>query len=109
MAIGINRIVMMSGLPAAAPGDSFANWFIVSWPPEVTPALQWQWDAVAIPYWRELVQYGRNLGVDRICVELHGHQLVYNTETMLKLRDAVGETVGANFDPSHMMWKGHLH
>jgi len=104
--LGINRIVMMSGLPAAAPGDSFANWIIVSWPPEVTPALQWQWDEVAIPYWRELVQYGRNLGVDRICIELHGHQLVYNTETMLKLRNAVGETVGANFDPSHMMWMG---
>lgn len=104
--LGINRIVMMSGLPGAAPGDSFANWFIVAWPPEVTPALEWQWNEVAIPYWRELVQYGHNLGVDRICVELHGHQLVYNTETMLKLRDAVGETVGANFDPSHMMWMG---
>ncbi len=102
----VNRVVMMSGLPAAAPGDSFPNWFIVAWPPETTKALQWQWEEVAIPYWRELVQYGRNWGVDRICVELHGQQLVYNTETMLKLRDAVGETVGANFDPSHMMWMG---
>ncbi|MFN8492922.1 MAG: sugar phosphate isomerase/epimerase [Caldilineaceae bacterium] len=104
--LGIHRIVMMSGLPAAAPGDSFPNWFIVAWPPETTQALQWQWEEVAIPYWRALVQFGRNLGVDRICVELHGQQLVYNTETMLKLRDAVGETVGANFDPSHMMWMG---
>ena len=101
----INRVVMMSGLPAA-PGDSHPNWITVAWPPEVTKILNWQWNEVAIPYWRELAKYGSNLGVDRICIELHGQQLVYNTETVLKLRDAVGETVGANFDPSHMMWMG---
>jgi len=101
----INRVVMMSGLPAA-PGDSHPNWITVTWPPEVTQILNWQWDEVAIPYWRELVKFGSNLGIDRICVELHGQQLVYNTETLLKLREAIGETVGANFDPSHMMWMG---
>lgn len=74
--------------------------------PEASQLLNWQWDEVAIPYWRDLAAYGRNLGIDRICIELHGHQLVYNTETLLKLREAVGETVGANFDPSHMMWMG---
>jgi len=31
---------------------------------------------------------------------------VYNTETLLKLRDAVGEMVGVNFDPSHALWMG---
>ena len=52
----------------------------------MTQILNWQWDAVAIPYWRELVHYGSNLGIDRICIELHGQQLAYNTETLLKLR-----------------------
>ncbi|MCB0212727.1 MAG: sugar phosphate isomerase/epimerase [Anaerolineae bacterium] len=101
--MGINRVVMMSGLPAG-PGDTHPNWIIVAWPPEASQLLNWQWDEVAIPYWRDLAAYGRNLGIDRICIELHGHQLVYNTETLLKLREAVGETIGANFDPSHMMW-----
>ncbi|MEZ4867149.1 MAG: sugar phosphate isomerase/epimerase [Caldilineaceae bacterium] len=103
--LGIHRIVMMSGLPAA-PGDNHPNWITVAWPPEVTKILHWQWEEVAIPYWRALVQYASNLGIDRIAVELHGQQLVYNTETILKLRAAVGEAVGANFDPSHMMWMG---
>ena len=103
--MGINRVVMMSGLPAG-PGDTHPNWIIVAWPPEASKLLTWQWEEVAIPYWRELAEYGRNLGVERICIELHGHQLVYNTETLLKLREAVGETIGANFDPSHMMWMG---
>lgn len=103
--LGIDRVVTMSGLPAA-PGDSHPNWITVAWPPEVTKLLQWQWEEVAIPYWRELTAYARNLGVTRICIEPHGHQLVYNVETLLQLRDAVGETVGANFDPSHLMWMG---
>jgi sugar phosphate isomerase/epimerase len=101
----INRVVMMSGLPAG-PGDAHPNWIIVAWPPEATKLLNWQWAEVALPYWRDLVKYSRNLGVERICIELHGHQLVYNTETLLRLREAVGETIGANFDPSHMMWMG---
>ncbi|MEG1269404.1 MAG: sugar phosphate isomerase/epimerase, partial [Oscillospiraceae bacterium] len=31
---------------------------------------------------------------------------VYNTETMLRLREQAGEVVGANFDPSHLFWQG---
>jgi sugar phosphate isomerase/epimerase len=37
---------------------------------------------------------------------LHGHQNVYSVGTFFRLRDAVGETVGVNFDPSHLIWMG---
>jgi sugar phosphate isomerase/epimerase len=37
---------------------------------------------------------------------LHGHQNVYNVATLHRLRDAVGDVVGANLDPSHLMWMG---
>jgi sugar phosphate isomerase/epimerase len=103
--LDIRRIVMMSGLPGG-PGDQNANWVTTAWPPEVHEILRYQWDEVAIPYWRELVKYARENGIEKICVEQHGHQLVYNTETLLKLRDAVGEIVGVNFDPSHALWMG---
>ncbi|MEE9195401.1 MAG: sugar phosphate isomerase/epimerase [Alphaproteobacteria bacterium] len=103
--LGIDRIVMMSGLPGG-PGDRNPNWITTAWPPEATEILKWQWDEVAIPYWRELAGFGRDLGIARIAIEIHGGQLVYNTSSMLKLRDAAGETVGANLDPSHMMWMG---
>ena len=96
---------MMSGCPGA-PGDSHANWITTEWPPEVRDVLRWQWDDVLIPYWRDLVAYAREQGVDRLCLELHGHQNVYNVATLKRLRDAVGETVGANLDPSHLMWMG---
>ncbi len=103
--LGIQRIVMMSGLPGG-PGDQNANWITTAWPPEGQEILRYQWDEVAIPYWRDLVKDARQNGIERICVEQHAHQLVYNTETLLKLREAVGEVVGVNFDPSHALWMG---
>ena len=103
--MGIRRIVMMSGLPGG-PGDQNANWITTSWPPEGHEILRYQWEDVALPYWRDLVNQARQNGIERICVEQHAHQLVYNTETLLKLRDAVGEVVGVNFDPSHALWMG---
>jgi sugar phosphate isomerase/epimerase len=68
--------------------------------------LAYQWDEVLIPFWRELVAYANGLGIRKLCLELHGHQNVYSVETFRRLRDAVGETVGVNFDPSHLMWMG---
>jgi sugar phosphate isomerase/epimerase len=101
----VERVVMMSGCPGG-PGDANANWVTTSWPPETQAILRYQWDEVLIPYWRELVAYARSHGVTRLCLELHGHQNVYSVATFFRLRDAVGETVGVNFDPSHLMWMG---
>jgi sugar phosphate isomerase/epimerase len=103
--MGVHRIVMMSGLPGG-PGDQNANWITTAWPPECQEILRYQWEDIAIPYWRDLVNHARQNGIDRICVEQHAHQLVYNTETLLKLREAAGEIVGVNFDPSHALWMG---
>jgi sugar phosphate isomerase/epimerase len=103
--MGVERVVMMSGCPGG-PGDVNANWVTTSWPPETQTILRYQWEEVLIPYWRELVAYSRGLGVGKLCLELHGHQNVYNVSTFFRLRDAVGETVGVNFDPSHLLWMG---
>ncbi len=103
--LGVERVVMMSGCPGA-PGDAYPNWITVAWPMETRRVLQWQWDEVLIPYWRDLADYANGHGVRRLCLELHGQQNVYNVPTLLRLREAVGETVGANFDPSHLMWMG---
>src|SRR5258708_27740449 len=103
--IGVERVVMMSGCPGGK-GDANANWVTTSWPAEMQTILRYQWDEVLIPYWRDLVAYANGLGISKICLELHGHQNVYNVETFRRLRDAVGDTVGVNFDPSHLIWMG---
>lgn len=101
----VDRVVIMSGLPAG-PGDSHPNWVVVGWPPETGRLLEWQWTEQVIPYWTDLVARTRNVGDIRFCLELHAQQVVYNVPTLLRLREAVGDTVGANLDPSHLMWMG---
>ena len=103
--LDVDRVVMMSGCPGA-PGDSHANWITTEWPPEVREIVRWQWEDVLIPYWRGLTTYARNEGVEKLCLELHGYQNVYSVATLNRLRDAVGDIVGANLDPSHLMWMG---
>ena len=103
--LGVRRIVMMSGLPGG-PGDQNANWITTAWPPEVHEILRYQWEDVALPYWHDLANEALENGVEKICIEQHAHQLVYNTETALRLSDAIGELVGVNFDPSHALWMG---
>jgi len=103
--LGVKRVVMMSGCPGG-PGDANANWVTTAWPPEAARVLDWQWSEQVIPYWRGLVVEARTAGVDRLCLELHGQQNVYNVGTLFRLREAVGPVVGANLDPSHLFWMG---
>ncbi len=103
--LGVDRVVMMSGCPGG-PGDANANWVTTCWPPETARILAYQWDEVLIPYWQGLVVEAQGRGVRRLCLELHGHQNVYNVATLHRLREAVGPVVGANYDPSHLFWMG---
>ena len=68
--------------------------------------LDYQWNTVLIPYWKKATAFAREHGVTKIALELHPGFCVYNTNTLLRLREAVGETIGANFDPSHLFWQG---
>ena len=66
----------------------------------------YQWNEVAIPKWKELVRMAEDCGIRQIALENHGMQLVYNPETLFRLREAVGPMVGMNLDPSHLFWMG---
>lgn len=104
--LGVEKIVMMSGLPAGCPGDKTPVWITTSWPPETQDILDYQWNEVAIPKWKELVRMAEDCGIRQIALENHGMQLVYNPETLFRLREAVGPLVGMNLDPSHLFWMG---
>jgi sugar phosphate isomerase/epimerase len=99
----IGTVVTMSGLPAN-PGDTFPAWITTVWPPENLRLLEHQW-TVAVDYWGGLAAEAARRGV-KIAVEMHANQLVYSVPGLLRLREAVGATVGANFDPSHLLWMG---
>jgi sugar phosphate isomerase/epimerase len=105
-ALGVETVVLMSGLPEGAPGDRTPNWIISSWPPETGQILKWQWEEKLLPYWHDLARFAKAEGVTKLCVEIHGNQLVYNVPALLRLRREIGPIVGANLAPSHLMWMG---
>ncbi len=96
---------VLSSCPAGAPGDTMPNWVTCPWPPHFLEILDYQWNEVAIPYWKEAGKFASDHGV-KIGMEMHPGQLVYNVETLFRLRDAVGPVLGCNFDPSHLFWNG---
>ena len=104
--LGIKTVCCMSGLPGGGPGEKTPNWIVSSWPPETGTILEWQWQEKLLPYWSNLAQLAAESGVERFAIELHGNQLVYNVPMLLKLREAIGPSVGANLDPSHLFWMG---
>lgn len=104
--LGIKTVVMMSGLPGGRPNDTMPNWITTSWPPINNEILAWQWNEVAFPYWEQLVQKAKASGIEKIAIENHGSQLVYNPETLFRLRNQVDDMIGMNFDPSHLLWMG---
>lgn len=101
----VDTVVTFSGCPGGGPGDRHPNWVTCPWPPDFSETVQWQWEAVMIPYWQEVAQMAAREGV-RIAIEMHPGFCVYNVETALALREAVGPTIGVNFDPSHLFWQG---
>ncbi len=104
--LGADTIVLMSGLPAGGQNDVRPNWVTCAWPLENVEILDWQWNDKLLPYWQQLAAFGKECGVKKFCIEMHGDQLVYNVPTLLKLRREIGPMVGANLDPSHLFWMG---
>jgi sugar phosphate isomerase/epimerase len=102
--LNVDTVVLMSGLPGGCPTDSKPNWITCAWPPENRDILEWQWQEKLIPYWTQLAAAAKDCGVTKLCIELHGAQLVYNVPTLLQLRRHIGDIVGANLDPSHLFW-----
>ncbi|OYR70220.1 xylose isomerase [Halorubrum ezzemoulense] len=103
--LGVDTVTCFSGLPAGAPDDSTPNWVTAPWPTEHADALDYQWDEVAIPYWRDVAAHADHHGVD-VAIEMHPNMLVYEPTGLVALREATNDRIGANFDPSHLYWQG---
>ena len=103
--LGVAVVIDFSGCPGDSPDSRQPNWVTCPWPPEYLDVLKWQWDEVVAPYWTEHAAFAAKRGV-KIAIEMHPGFVVYNPETMLRLRSIAGPAVGCNYDPSHMFWQG---
>ncbi|GHV02914.1 xylose isomerase [Clostridia bacterium] len=102
--MNVPTVVGFSGCP----GDGVSkcpNWVTCAWPTEFGQLLEWQWNEVLIPFWKAKAKAAADAKV-RIAIEMHPGFTVHNPSSMMRLRRAAGDAVGANFDPSHLIWQG---
>ena len=104
--LDVKVIVGFSGCPGGTPQDTQPNWITYRWPPEYAKMQDWQWKEKVVPYWRDAAKFAREHGVKRLALEMHPNFVVYNPRTLMKLREAAGEEIGANCDLSHLFWQG---
>ena len=104
--LGVDTVIGFSGCPGDSENSKYPNWVTCPWPEDFLKILDWQWNEKLIPYWQETGKFAVEHGVKHIAFEMHPGFCVYNPETLLRLRAAVGDVIGANFDPSHLIWQG---
>ncbi len=101
----ISVITCFAGCPGAGQDAKYPNWITCPWPPYFGEAVKWQWEKKVIPFWKEMAQKGQKAGVS-FAFEMHPGDVVYNPETLLKLKQEVGSpAIACNFDPSHLFWQ----
>lgn len=102
--MGVENVVTFSGCPGESENSRYPVWITCPWPTDFATVLEWQWKEQVIPYWAEQAALLEKRRV-RVAIEPHPGFVVYNSETLLRLRDECGESIGANFDPSHLFWQ----
>jgi sugar phosphate isomerase/epimerase len=103
--LGVGVVCDFSGCPGDSDKAKYPNWVTCPWPPDFLEIVTWQWEKKVIPHWQKTAKFAADHGV-KMALEMHPGFVVYNPETLLKLRDAAGKNIGANFDPSHLFWQG---
>lgn len=103
--LGVKTVITFSGCPGDCETSKYPNWAVATWPEDYEKIRRWQWEEKLIPYWKRAGAFAKAHHV-RVALEIHPGFCVYNVPTMLRLREAVGDAVGANLDPSHLFWQG---
>jgi sugar phosphate isomerase/epimerase len=102
--LAVPVVIDFSGCPGDSDRARYPNWVTCPWPPEYLDVLAWQWEKKVAPYWIKHARFGADHGV-KIAIEMHPGFVVYNPETLLRLREIAGKNLGCNYDPSHMFWQ----
>ncbi len=103
--LDVPTVVEFAGCPGDSDNAARPNWVTCAWPPHFQEILAWQWEKKVAPYWIKRTKFAADHGV-KIALEMHPGFVVYNPETLLKLRAIAGKNLGCNYDPSHMFWQG---
>ena len=82
-------MITFSGCPGESEHSLRPSWVTCSWPDDFPETLAWQWEERVLPYWAEAAAFARDHGV-HVAIEPHPGFVVYNTASMLRLRESGG-------------------
>src|ERR1700712_355541 len=104
--LGVGRVVTMSGAPGAETGSTLPVWNPVPWHSAFLQVQDYQWNEVAIPFWKQVQAFAADHDV-KVCLEMHPGNVVFNPRTLQRLATEINAThIGAEMDPSHLFWQG---
>ena len=103
--LGVRTVINFSGCPGDSDNAKYPNFVTTSWPPDLHGNAEVAVGGKSSPFWTKKIKFAEDHGV-RVALEMHPGFVVYNPETLLRLREPVGPNIGSNFDPSHLFWQG---
>jgi sugar phosphate isomerase/epimerase len=105
-ALGVRRVVTMSGTPGTEAGATRPAWNVLPWDSAYLDVRDYQWNEVAIPFWKTIQERAAHVDV-KVALEMHPGNVVYNPATLERLVTETNAThIGAEMDPSHLFWQG---
>ena len=105
-ALGVKRVITMSGAPGSEATSTLPTWNVVPWHSAFLQVQDYQWNEVAIPFWKKVQAFAADHDV-KVCLEMHPGNVVFNPRTMQRLATEIKAThIGAQMDPSHLFWQG---
>ena len=69
VALGVDTVIGFSGCPGDCANSENPNWVTCAWPPEYVDILEWQWNEVLIPYWKETAKLAEAIGIKKIACD----------------------------------------
>jgi sugar phosphate isomerase/epimerase len=107
VALGVERVITMSGCPAGAGGGSLGVFPCWATSCDDERLFAWQIEHELGPFWRQASErLSKTAPKVMICLELHPGVSIFSAAGFMALDPYVGPNIGLNFDPSHFWWQG---
>ncbi len=106
-AMGVNRVITMSGCPAGAVPGSLGVFPCWATSADDERLFDWQMTHEVGPFWRSVSdRLEKEAPGLMVCLELHPGVTIYTAAGFEALAAHIGRNVGLNMDPSHFWWQG---
>ena len=107
VALGVERVVTMSGCPAGAGGGALGVFPCWATSADDEKLFAWQMENELGPFWRATSDWlAKEAPEVMVCFELHPGVTIFSTAGFEALAEHVGRNIGINIDPSHFWWQG---